>query len=814
MGATDPDRHDAWTLAYDGFDPDAEGLREALCTLGNGRFATRGAAEEASADGVHYPGTYIAGGYNQLASDIAGRTVVNEDLVNLPNWLPLTFRPEDGEWLESGNVELLELRRELRMAEGVLYRRMRIRDANGRVTTVESRRIVSMRDPFLAAIEYGITPENWGGAVRVRSLIDGAVRNTGVARYRQLNNRHLQTIATGRVAPEGVYLLTRTTQSRLEIALAARTRLFRDEGGLDAERAILDATEDDDRIGEELRAHVREGETLRVEKVVALYTSRDRGITEAALDARLALDRAGDFDDLLARHRLVWQALWRRFDIEIEIESRVQLILRLHIFHLLQTLSPHTPLLDAGAPARGLHGEAYRGHVFWDEVFILPFYNLRTPSITRGLLLYRYARLDSARELARLAGYAGAMYPWQSSSDGREATQQLHLNPLSGHWGPDHSRLQRHINAVVVYNVWHYVRVSGDVQFLVDYGAEMVLEIARFWSSLARRNGRTGRFEIVGVMGPDEYHETHPDAETGGLRNNAYTNIMAVWCLERALDILDQVGGARRAELMALLDIGIEEVERWHEISRMMTVPFHNEGIISQFEGYEALPELDWEGYRRKYGNIERLDRILKAEGDSPDRYKVSKQADVDMLFHLLDPGEVKEILERLGYGFDADMIRRNVEYYVARTSHGSTLSKVVYAFVVHHFDPEEGCRLFRDALRSDIDDVQRGTTPEGIHLGAMAGTVGIVLRRYAGVRMGPDGIMLDPELPAAVRRLAFRLHWRGRWLKLEVTADRVSVTADRQEAAGPAAGAVPIRVHGARHEVAPGETLEVVYGP
>ena len=798
-----------WILEYDGFEPAQERLREALCALGNGRFVTRGAAEEMQAGAVHYPGTYIAGGYNCLVSEVAGHRVSNEDLVNFPNWLPLNFRPEGGDWLDLGSVEILELHRKLYLREGVLHRRLRVRDRDGRVTTVESRRLVSMRCGHLAAIDYRITAENWDGDLRIHSGIDGSVTNAGVERYRQLASQHLVVRAAGPVAPEGIFLLAETTHSHMQVAEAARTSLYRGDERIETKRQILEDLPD--RIGEELFVGIDRGETLRVEKVVALRTSRDRGATEVGADARRAIMAAPGFEPLLRTQRLTWQALWRRYDVQIDDEAapgaldREQLILRLHIFHVLQTISLHSAALDVGAPARGLHGEAYRGHVFWDELFIFPFYNLRVPSITRALLMYRYHRLEAARSLAREAGHAGALYPWQSSSAGLEATQQLHLNPLTNRWGPDWSHLQRHVNAAIAYNIWRYWQASGDREFLVEHGAEMILEIARFWSSIAKWNEERERYDIEGVMGPDEYHEKYPDAETGGLRNNAYTNVMAVWCILRALDVLDAVGIARRGELLSLLGIREDDLQRWQQITQRMTIPFHGDGIISQFEGYDSLEEIDWAAYRAKYGNVERFDRILRSENDSPDRYKVSKQADVSMLFYLLDQKELEGIFQRLGYRLDPGMIWRNVEYYLQRTSHGSTLSKMVLASVMCEVDCETAFELFGDALRSDIDDIQGGTTGEGIHLGAMAGTLAILLRRYAGVGLGADGVTFDPELPRRLGRLQFRIFWRGKWLDVVLTHRRLTLSAD-----GEATEAVPVRVRGRWHQLEPKQRLEL----
>jgi alpha,alpha-trehalase len=672
-----------------------------------------------------------------------------------------------------------------------------------------------MAYPHLAAIDYRITPENWDGGLRVRSEIDGSVRNTGVARYRQLASRHLEVVGRGSVSPEGVYLVARARQSRFEVGLAART-CIRDGGDLPdgcepagLRRRILD--DRPDRVGEEIRVEAVRGETIRVEKVVALFASNDRGIGEPGLEARNAVRAAGDFETLLAAHRRAWQALWRRYDVEIGDEgssgglAREQLTLRLYVFQVLQTVSPHTVGLDVGAPARGLHGEAYRGHVFWDEMFILPFYNLREPAITRSLLLYRYYRLDSARQLAAEAGHTGAMYPWQSSHDGREATQQLHLNPVSGEWGPDWSHLQRHVDAAIVYNTWHYWQATGDREFLRDFGAEVVLEIARFWANLATWNDERRRYETLDVMGPDEYHEKYPDAESGGLRNNAYTNVMASWCLRRAVDVLDAVGDSRRGELVAALGITDEEIARWTDVADGMLVPVLADGVIEQFEGYAELEPFDWDGYREKYEDIERLDRILKAEGDTPDRYQVSKQADATMLFHLFSVDELQELLGRMGYAFDRDVMVRTIEYYRTRTSHGSTLSKLVFASVMHHLDGEVSYPLFLEALRSDIDDVQGGTTPEGIHLGLMAGVVGMVLRRFAGVELLPDGVRLTPCVPPRLDRIRCCIRWRGRWLDLDVSTDHVRVTAD-----GDGPEPVPVCVGGTWREVAPGGTLEL----
>ena len=231
----------------------------------------------------------------------------------------------------------------------------------------------------------------------------------------------------------------------------------------------------------------------------------------------------------------------------------------------------------------------------------------------------------------------------------------------------DLSRNQRHVNAAIFYNIWHYFQTTHDQAFLRDYGAEMMLEITRFWASIAHFNPERERYEIHGVMGPDEFHDKYPDAPQGGLRNNAYTNVMVAWLCGIAGKLLPLLPASRAEALRMRLGIGDDELAMWQDMSRRMFVPFHDDGIISQFEGYEDLEELDWDAYRAKYGNIQRLDRILRAEGKDPNRYKVTKQADTVMLFFLFRQEELREIFERLGYDYRADTVTRNVEYYDRR---------------------------------------------------------------------------------------------------------------------------------------------------
>jgi trehalose/maltose hydrolase-like predicted phosphorylase len=764
-----------WTLAYDSFVPEEEGLREALTSTGNGYFCTRGALSWAEADGVSYPGTYAHGGYNRETTIMAGVPVLNEDLVNLPNWLLLELRIEGEEAIGVNNVEILSYRQEYDVRNAVLKRNQRFRDRAGRETTLETQRFVSMADMHQAVMEWKITPENWSGKVEMISALDGRVTNRGVARYRQLEGRHLDPVSPRTFGPEVIALEARTRQSRIYVAEAARTRIYGEHGELDVDRRLYQM---EDYVHQVLSFEVEEKVPVRVEKLVAFYTSRDHAINEPLVNAGKAVGRYPTFAEAFERHARAWDELWSVCDVQVPKDDRVQLLLRMHIAHILQVCSPHTADLDAGVPARGLNGEAYRGHIFWDELYIYPFLNFRLPEITRELLMYRYRRMVEARAAATEAGYKGAMFPWQSGSDGQEETQTVHLNPKSGKWEPDLSHNQRHVSAAIFYNIWRYYQATGDFEFLLDYGAEMMLEIARFWASIAHFNPERDRYEIHGVMGPDEFHEKYPDSEEEGLRNNAYTNVMVAWICETIQEVLDLLPERLRRSLCARLGLTDEEIEIWREMSRKMFVPFHDDGIISQFEGYENLEELDWEAYREKYGNIQRLDRILRAEGDDPDRYKMAKQADTVLLFLLFPEDELRQLFERLGYDYAPDTVSKNVAYYDQRTSHGSTLSFVAHAGILANLDPQSSWERYLVALESDVGDVQGGTTQEGIHMGVMAGTLDLIQRGYMGSEIRDGVLYFDPKPVGNLDGLSFPMRFRGMPLEVKLEGDKLTVAA------------------------------------
>ncbi|AUZ34956.1 family 65 glycosyl hydrolase [Arthrobacter sp. PGP41] len=790
---------DPWQLVYEGFDAGHEGHREALTTLGNGYLAVRGAAPEGGGS-ARYAGMYLAGVFNRVAAKVADEVLVEEHMVNAPDCLPLDLRPADGQWWSAGGMVVLRERRSLDLQRAVLERRLLLETGDKRRMEVVQTRFVSMAEPHLLALETKITPLGWSGAMEVRSGVDAGVRNANIPEPASSPGIHLvDRTPAGRGLqhrPDDISVVeAETTQSLIRIAAAYRTSVSGEP--VAGQRGSMGAFH-----FHMFPVNLSDGVPTRISKTVAVVTSRDRAISSTASAAEAVLVRSGgNLDSLLTAHEQAWRHELRPFLVDIEAPVQVRLVLNLHIFHLLQTLTRHTAELDAGVTARGLHGEGYRGHVFWDELFVLPLLTTRTPDVARALIEYRWRRLPAARHSAAVLGLAGAKFPWQSGSDGTEETPKWLYNDRSGRWVKDHSHMQLHAGLAVAFNVWQYFQATSDKAWLLRKGAELVIDIARFFTSRAEYSQDTGRYHVRGVVGPDEYHTGYPGNDEPGVDDNAYTNAMAAWVCLRAAEIIGTFHPNELADLTERLGITGGEAAGWEQVGRAMFIPFHSDGVISQFAGYEKLEELDWERYRETYESIERLDLILEAEADNINRYKLAKQADVLMLPYLLGQEGLISLLSELGYAFTADQLNRTIEYYLARTAHGSTLSRVAHASVLAALDADRAWDSFREALDADLDDTQHGTTRAGIHLGAMAGSIDVIQRSFAGLRLSGDTIVFAPNLPTGLRSVAFRVHYRGHQLNIELKDGRMRIAS----AAGDAEP-ISVRVNGRKAALMPGQ--------
>ena len=783
--------YNQWHLDYYG---QSNGKRnygqESMLTIGNGFFGLRGSYVEARADQDNYPGTYIAGLYNQLTTKINDRDVVNEDLVNMPNAQFLTFSVDHQTPFTIKEENIQDIYRSLDLQTGELRTTMMIQLATGHALKVVTTKVADMHNWHQYAIRYQLTPLNFSGSLQVYSEIDGSVINSNVERYRNFNSRHFDVTEMSTSGNEA-YLAGQTKTSQVKFVIGSKLT-----NGNDNTPAKLSTPSQPNIVRQELSLDVTQNQSYTFEKSVALFTSLETKASDLMTATADELHQAS-FSQSEKHSDDFWQDIWHNADIQIEGDLTSQKLTRVNIFHTFVSATPTAnPHLDASVGARGLHGEAYRGHVFWDEMFIIPFYALHYPKLARQLLMYRYRRLEAAKKYAVSEGYKGAMFPWQSGMYGDEQSQFVHLNPLTQKWDPDNSRLQRHVSLAVAYNVWVYYHYANDKDFMRQYGIQMLLDIARFWISKAVYNPQTKRYDIKKVMGPDEFHEGYPNSDEEGLTNNAYTNIMVSWLFETVTYLRGNVV-AENTFKQALKDAGIDSklYQKMTEIGHRLTLDVNDSGIIGQFQGYFDLPTLNFENYRKKYGDISRMDRILKAEGHTPDSYQVAKQADALMAFYNFDFSHVNQILKQMDYNLPHEFLTHNIEYYLARTTHGSTLSRIVYAVLtLVDNNMDQSWQLFSQALFSDYYDIQGGTTAEGIHLGVMAATLMLETRNYAGINALTDVITITPHLPKHWRRITFSQHFRGVRYHFEITQHAITVTVDKPTKINVADQSLPLK--------------------
>ncbi|MGY3765100.1 glycoside hydrolase family 65 protein [Vagococcus vulneris] len=735
--------------------------QESLTTVGNGFLGVRGTLPEMEISENNYPGTYLAGIYNTEESDVAGHAIFNEDFINLPNAYKI-YVVVDGERINIEDNAVKELDRSLNLKNGVFQSTVVIELANKHNLTIMSERFVSMADKHYSGVKYSFSIDADDVVLNLISSIDGDVYNYNVERYRSLTNRHLDILDLG-AHKNHAWLRSETKNSKINIL--QETLLT---GDLLSSNDI-NIVKDNKEIKQEITFKTEKNKMYSVEKLV--YTDYSKTVIPEKKIKPL------DYIDVKQQSINEWEKLWKAAEIVVEGDEKSQFLINLHTYHLLCSASPTgNKELDASVTARGLHGEAYRGHIFWDELFILPFYINHFPKTARELLMYRYTRLNQAKINAKEAGHKGAMYPWQSGLTGDEQSQKMHLNPVSGEWKEDHSQNQRHVSLAIAFNIIRYYDQTKDANFMINYGLEMLMEISLFWLHLAKWDADEHRFSISGVMGPDEFHEAYPGSDKGGFKDNAYTNLMLVAVLDK-LKIYQSEFKDYLTPLETKVGWTADETNKQQQLEESMYLDINNDGIIAQFDGYFKLKELDFAAYKEKHSNIYRMDRILDAEGKKADDYQVAKQADALMIFYNLPEKKVKNIFGQLGYDYTDRTLSDNLEYYLKRTTHGSTLSRVVHAKLAKIVGNDElAWQLYSEALSSDYADIQGGTTSEGIHTGVMAATLDITLSMYAGLEVTDESISLNPNLPKNWGKLSFKVSHQNILFDVVVTTKDIEI--------------------------------------
>ena len=749
---------DLWHISEDRFDASKLHSQETVYTIGNGYFGTRGAFEEGYPKAT--PATLLYGVFDRIA-------VGKEELANAPDWLPIRLFVNDERFrLDQGTI--LAYERVLDMQHGVLRRTISWESPGGFRVHISIERFASLADEHVGAIRYSVTADQEQKTTGENlDIILWASLNMAVGNYDLLHWEPVEQRRDGEI----VWLQAQTRHSAVQLA---QTMSFT-TSSCQFHKEIIRSD-----IAPSIRFYgiLAPGETLTAEKVVVMYTSRDvedalpaaldhhhrildSSNLEAIPDAHFSLLVEGTsrvlpcmqvhpYEILLAAHQRAWQHYWRLSDVIIEGDDRAQQAIRFNIYQLRISVSSYDERYSIAA--KGLTGFGYRGHVFHDtEVFMLPYFAYAHPTIARNLLMYRYHLLPGAREKAKNNGFEGAQYPWESTLDGREATPDAIVHPENGQLIPVlNGRIELHITSSIAHAVWQYWLVTGDDEFMRMYGAEMLLSTAEFWGSRAEYHPEREDYEINDVIGPDEWHEH--------VNNNAYTNYMARWNIQKALDILlwlQNVDAAKAGALIQTLDLSEQRLDHWHDVINRMRIPQDKEtGLFEQFDGFFHLEPLDQEAFRDRKTSYQGILGVKAVE-----RYQIIKQADVLMLLTVLDQQ------------FDLKTKYVNWNYYFPITDHdyGSSLTPALHVILACELGlTETAYNMFMKGALTDIEDL-RGNTDEGIH-DACAGAVWqAAVLGFAGLRFTDEGCTTAPSWPDGWTRLAFNCFHKGKPLSIDL---------------------------------------------
>ena len=712
----EPTPDSAWVFTAEGFDPLREAIYESRFSISNGFLGLRaGRAVSRGERWVVPHRAYVAGVF-----DLPGPEHPIPALVPAPGWQQIRIMVPGGP-LVHHPAEAISHRTTLDMKRGVLLTGCRLVDHPTIALRARTLHLLSLSEREIGVQVVELKIEEGEIEVTVEVSFEGLDLGLKSERIEQ---------------DLGMW---RTKYTGKRVAMATKSSLQID--GADVAPTMPGP------FVWSWHWKTRPGQTVCVSRLVAVARG-DTNDENVGCVARQKLSFASQvgWRKIVEQHETAWADRWRSSDIEVEGDPAAEQALRFAVYHLNSAANPADERVSIGA--RGLTGDDYQGHVFWDtEIYLLPFYTFTWPEAARALLTYRFRTIDGARQKAAQMGWRGAMYAWESADTGAEATPEQVVGPDGRIIDILCGKEEQHITADVAYAVWQYWQATEDVDFLVNAGAEILLETGRFWSSRAQPEG-DGRSHIRNVIGPDEYHE-HVD-------DNAYTNVMARWNIRRGLEVaalLRERWPDRWAHLSHSLGLDDAELARWRAVAETMVTGWNSQtGLFEQFAGYFGLEEVDLADYA---GRSVPMDVVLGRE--QIQRSKVIKQADVVALLGLL-PEE-----------FPGDSGRANFRYYEPRCGHGSSLSGAMHGLVAARLgDADLALRYFQQATAIDLAD-NHTTIAGGLHMAALGGTWLTAISGFAGVSFRNDGIAFHPKLPATWTTLKFGIQWRGRRLTISI---------------------------------------------
>ena len=740
-----------WKIIETDFNPTALGKVEANFCLGNGYLGLRSATEE------RYLGEtrdlLVAGTFNRFSL---------EEVTELPNAADVTNIEItlNGARFDLTQGTIREYRRELNIQTGLLTREVVWTSPKGGNFRLKFERMVSLKRLHTIAARVTVTPEG-DTAITFQSGIDGRVTCDGSQHFTEGETRFYDK--------KYLQFTPKTIQSGITFVIDATHRFYVDGEEVQPRSDINILRR---RMFSKFALDIKAGQTVVLEKFSNVYTSRDKELAgytyhQSQAYALKALQKDGHagFDALLAESAACWkEKVWDRVPIEIDGPEFDQLAIRFAQYHMQLMTPAHDNRMNIGA--KGLSGEGYKGHTFWDtEIFLLPYFIFNMPEVARSLEEYRYLSLPGAHTKAEHNGYEGAQFPWESAwlDDGEVTPEYMGTDIVTGQlikvWS---GFIEIHITADVAYGVWQYYMCTGDQDFMDKYGYELMLDCAKFWSSRLEP-GEDGKLHINDVVGADEYKE-HVD-------DNAFTNYLVWWTIGKAIEYSGMLQ-QEKPELYAALDqkLGLAGLqEKWSEQREKIFLTQPNEnGVLPQDSTYLTLKDIDLSKYKQQ-AHVGGIYKDYNQEQIT--KIQVSKQADVMVLFLLLEelfPHQVK---------------LSSWDYYEPRCLHDSSLSLSTHSVLACDIgDPELGYEMFEKACLIDLDNANPHSSDAGIHAASYGGLWQCVVWGFGGLRMLGGKLRISPNLPAAWRKLSYTLLWKGQKLNVTVSPRMVQITGEKQQ--------------------------------
>lgn len=748
--------HRNWIVADVNFSEDSLGKSEAIMYLGNGYMGLRSATEEPYLNEVR--NCFIAGTFNKFDAN---------EVTELPNIADVTridIRIDGKRFsLEFGETKNYIKQLNLKTAE--LTRTFDWVSPQGKELRFRFRRFISLDHLHLIGMKMEVEALTHPVVISFDSGINSQMTNSGAQHFHEGEQRIFDK--------RFVQLIQTTTESKIDIVLNTVHNVMVNGKELEKEpRMEMDRR----KVWLHFETELQPNETLTMEKLTTVHTSRDKEISretyqldrlrELSLES-LRQSFAKGYETLFAESKAAWQTkVWDHYNFHIESDDPYDMLaLRFALYHLTVMTPAHDERM--GVAAKALSGEGYKGHSFWDtEIFILPFFTYSNPEVAKSLLKYRYHGLAGARKKAKENGYDGAMYPWEAAwpTDGEVTPVWGAVDIVTGEQTKIWSGfIEQHISSDIAYAVWQYYQITNDQEFMDKYGYEMIFDTARFWASRLEWNEEKQEYHITNVVGPDEYKE-HVD-------NNAFTNHMAHFNIKLAIEYYQELK-VNRPELVANLEPKLDlenSYPVWKDkIGKIyLPQPRDEDLVIPQDDTYLSKKIIDLEKYKNqtKVGSLFRDYNLAQVN-----EMQVTKQADIMILFLLLENK------------FRQDVKQANFDYYEPKTLHDSSLSLSTHAILANDLGHQElAYSLFRRAAEIDLGPAMH-TSDMGVHAASIGGIWQSVVLGFGGVRMLDGKLRINPRLPKHWHELSFSVHWHGSPLHVHIRNNTLTLQSESAE--------------------------------